>query len=364
MRPARRPSSIRHSRFRSGLSPRACFPQRRFRSQRGLCLCAAWGKDSPPRWLPPDLRSCLLQYLPQCARLPRRRCWPRTLTGATAAANPMPANPLGRCREEPVGQLLDARDVQDPRNFNKTAVPPNFGPDHVQGWSFGIQRQLGSHAVVESRYVGNHAGGLFQSLNANPYVAGSGRFLPQSGSFRRNALLGGQCRGSQCHRTRELQSGNCDQVGNTAVSDYNGWQNELRANNLWNQLTLRTSFTWSKTTDNTSEIFSTFAGRQQFLGYAQNPFDTLHGEHALSGLDIPAQWTLSFVEMLPFYRGQHGLVGRVLGGWSLSGSYIISSGQPYTPIQYDLNYLRVAASMTPPSTWQTLGLMRPLARSC
>jgi hypothetical protein len=55
-------------------------------------------------------------------------------------------------------------------------------------------------------------------------------------------------------------------------------------------------------------------------------------------LDIPEQWTLSFVEMLPFFRGQHGWVGRVLGGWALSGSYIISSGQPYTPIQYELNY--------------------------
>jgi hypothetical protein len=27
----------------------------------------------------------------------------------------------------------------------------------------------------------------------------------------------------------------------------------------------------------------------------------------------------------------------VLGGWSISGSYIVSSGQPYTPIQYYLN---------------------------
>ena len=42
--------------------------------------------------------------------------------------------------------------------------------------------------------------------------------------------------------------------------------------------------------------------------------------------------------MLPFLRAQHGWAGRVLGGWSLSGSYIISSGQPYTPLQYELNY--------------------------
>jgi len=43
--------------------------------------------------------------------------------------------------------------------------------------------------------------------------------------------------------------------------------------------------------------------------------------------------------MLPFYRRQNGLVGRVLGGWSLSGTYVLSSGQTYTPIQYFLNYV-------------------------
>ena len=43
-------------------------------------------------------------------------------------------------------------------------------------------------------------------------------------------------------------------------------------------------------------------------------------------------------EMLPFLRDQHGLLGHLFGGWMLSGTYIISSGQPYTPIQYELNY--------------------------
>jgi len=124
---------------------------------------------------------------------------------------------------------------------------------------------------------------------------------------------------------------------NTAVSDYAGWQNELRANDLWKHLTLRTSFTWSKTTDNTSEIYNTGGGGNT-IEFAQNPFDTLHGEHSLSGIDFPAQWTLSLVEGLPFYRGQQGLVGHVLGGWWVSGSYIISSGQTYTAIQHCLNY--------------------------
>jgi hypothetical protein len=207
----------------------------------------------------------------------------------------------------------------------------------VQGWSFGIQRQLSGHAVLESRYVGNHGGGLFQIVNANPYVAGLASSFPNLVPSGITACSATNAVVLEAVGRENCQLGIVAQVANTAVSDYNGWQNELRTNNLWNQLTLRTSYTWSKTTDNTSEIYSSFAGGNS-SAYAQSPFNILHGEHALSGLNIPNQWTLSFVEMLPFFRAQSGFVGRVLGGWVLSGSYIISSGQPYTPIQFELNY--------------------------
>ena len=264
----------------------------------------------------------------------------QSLSGATAAANPLPANPLGYNVRSQLASFMTLG-VQDPRNFNQTTVSPDFGPDHMQGWSFGIQRELGPHAVFESRYVGNHGGRLFQSLNGNPDVSGLADSFPNlvpSGvtpCSSENAVVANAVGRENCNLGVErLRS-------NTAVSDYAGWQNELRANNLWNQLTMLSSFTWSKTTDNTSEIFGAASnngtGAGNTIAFAQNPFDTLHGEHSLSGLDFPKQWTLSFVEALPFYRGQHGLAGHVLGGWALSGSYILSSGQPWTPIQYAIN---------------------------
>ena len=262
----------------------------------------------------------------------------QSLTGATAATNPLPGNPLGPVVREELSPYLTLG-VQDPRNFNQTTVAPNFGPDHVQGWSFGVQRQIDPHVVVESRYVGNHGGGLFQSLNGNPYVAGLQALFP---SYQVNP-----CSASNAVVAKAIGRVNC-QLGvdrlrsNTAESDYNGWQNEVRVNNLYNQLTLTTSFTWSKTTDNTSEVFGAATnegtGGGNTIAFAQNPLDTLHGEHGISGIDFPAQWTLSFVEYLPFYRGEKGLVGHILGGWSVSGSYILSSGQAYTPIQYCINY--------------------------
>jgi hypothetical protein len=113
-------------------------------------------------------------------------------------------------------------------------------------------------------------------------------------------------------------------------------QLEFRANNLFKQLTVRSAYTWSKTIDNTSDIFSvtgnTGLGGGNTITIAQNPLDTQHAERALSGLDIPQQWTVAFTEQLPFFREQHGLTGRVLGGWALSASYVLASGQHYTPI--------------------------------
>jgi hypothetical protein len=38
-------------------------------------------------------------------------------------------------------------------------------------------------------------------------------------------------------------------------------------------------------------------------------------------------------ESIPFFKEQHGLVGHVLGGWAVSGSYVYGSGQPFTPRQ-------------------------------
>jgi hypothetical protein len=125
---------------------------------------------------------------------------------------------------------------------------------------------------------------------------------------------------------------------------------EFRANNLFKQLTVRSSYTFSKNLDNTSEIFSNFAGGNS-LTNPQNPLDNTRGEYSYSGLDFPHQWSMLFSEQLPFYKDQKGLVGHVLGGWTVSGNYILASGQRYTPVQildatftaagdyYDFGYL-------------------------
>ena len=107
---------------------------------------------------------------------------------------------------------------------------------------------------------------------------------------------------------------------------------EYRATNLFNQLTVRSSYTYSKATDTNSEIFSTSSAGNS-SAFAQNPLNFINAEHGTSGLDFPQRWTLTFTEELPFFKQQHGLVGHTLGGWSIAADYILSSGQGFTPLQ-------------------------------
>jgi hypothetical protein len=260
----------------------------------------------------------------------------QTLSGSTAANVPLPAAPTGVAIRSELASSLTLG-VADPRAFNETTVAPDFRADHVQMWSFGIQRQLGGRAVLESRYVGNHGGSLFQSINANPEISGIAAAFP-------NLVPAGltPCPSANAVVASAVGRVNCNEGlirerVNTAMSDYNAWQTELRTTNLWNQLTLRSSFTWSKTTDNASEIFGSYAGGAT-LAFSQDPFNYTSAEHGLSALDIPKSWTLSFSEEIPAFRSQKGFVGHILGGWAVAGSYIIASGQPYTPTQQYLAY--------------------------
>jgi hypothetical protein len=94
----------------------------------------------------------------------------QTFSGAAANSKPLPSVPTGpNVRASLVSSLTPG--VFDPRTFAETTLSPNFGPDKVQSWSLGIEREITKNSAFEVRYVGNHGYNLFQSVNANPLVA-------------------------------------------------------------------------------------------------------------------------------------------------------------------------------------------------
>jgi hypothetical protein len=120
--------------------------------------------------------------------------------------------------------------------------------------------------------------------------------------------------------------------GNFAWSKYNGLQSELRIGG-WRGLSATVAYTYSRTFDNASEVYSTTSGGNT-LSFAQNPFNTDRAERAASGFDYPHVVGVTFVYELPFAKGQRGFVGHVLGGWQMNTTYRFAVGQPYTTIQF------------------------------
>ncbi len=240
-------------------------------------------------------------------------------TGLTSSL--LPSTPVGPAVRTNLQSFI-AHNKFDPRTQNETTVSPNFGPDKVHSWSFGIEREITRNSALEVRYVGNHGTNLFQTVDGNPYVGTAAK----PGQLQAGLLPAGT---PSCATTTQAGPGAGTDVGrlncglgvvrtrnNGGFSDYHGLQVEFRANNMFKQLTMRTGFTWSKTLDNVSEIFATgTAGNTLFA--SQNPFQTGDAERSISGLDIPKAWTILFTEQTPLLQGAAWMDGTY-AGWMVN----------------------------------------------
>jgi outer membrane receptor protein involved in Fe transport len=229
----------------------------------------------------------------------------------------------------------------NPGKANNTRVGNGFREPYTEGWSLGIQHELTNRLVLEVRYVGNHVVGNFQTVNANPALCirdpetgdcvaglvgnGFSNFIPAGVTPCDDPTQPGFATGRADCRFRNVRN-----RVNSAFSSYNGLQSEFRVRE-WHGLSGAASFTWSKTMDNTSEIFSTGSGGNSVAG-SQDPFNTGAGEKSLSGLDFPKLASFRLVYDLPFYKGQHGFLGKALGGWQANTIWHYSTGQNYTPL--------------------------------
>jgi hypothetical protein len=246
----------------------------------------------------------------------------------------LPSHPFGPdVRAELAPQLQKL--AFDPRSLGagEVSISPNFGPDKVNSWNFGFEREITRNSAMEVRYVGNHAYNLFQTVNGNPIVTGNSTApAGLTGCTSPQLLLGpGQTTNPALGRA-DCSKGLVLERNNGGYSNYHGLQAEFRANNLFKQLTVRAAYTYSRTLDNVSEIFSTLVGGNS-SAFAQNPWNPGRGEYSFSGLDFPHQFSVAATEQLPFFKSQHGILGHALGGWALSANYLIASGQRYTPLQ-------------------------------
>jgi hypothetical protein len=229
---------------------------------------------------------------------------------------------------------------QNPGARAQTRVSSDFHNPMVEQWSLGVERLVTSRISFETRYVGNHGVGNFQTINGNPLIGVFNAAGTLTGGLAVQApqlIPSGVTPCSPTAATVAAAAGRPDcnfgllrVRNNGAWSMYHGLQNELKIRDF-HGLTADVAYTWSKALDNSSEIFSSSGGVTTPI--ALNPFDPNRGERGVSAQSFPHVLTTYWVYDLPWMRRQQGFFGRILGGWQVSGTHRYQTGVAVFPSQ-------------------------------
>jgi Carboxypeptidase regulatory-like domain len=108
--------------------------------------------------------------------------------------------------------------------------------------------------------------------------------------------------------------------GSIGYGNYNAGFASLKMAD-WRGLTLQSNFTWSK-------ALGTGADVQATSEYTPDDPFNLATTYGYQNYDRKFVYNFFFVYQPPFFKGQHGLMGRALGGWSFASVFTAGSGSP------------------------------------
>ncbi|MDX2179966.1 MAG: TonB-dependent receptor [Bryobacteraceae bacterium] len=226
------------------------------------------------------------------------------------------ANPRGAAnhstRFPSVARALLPTDAQ-------TLMNANLVNPYIQRWSGGFQRTTKGNVLLDISYVASKGTRLYINEDGNPLVPVNFRILPSGVGTIPYTTQGryDNLQGSRLVRT------------NGGSSTYHSFQADARRR-FSSGLTFAANYTWAKFIDNGADVFAwgTFASPQQSAIPAI--FGGLPNEKALSSLHRAHRATISWVYDLPWMKSQRGFLGRVVGGWQISGIGTFETGVPYT----------------------------------
>jgi hypothetical protein len=196
-------------------------------------------------------------------------------------------------------------------------VPPPYAftasYDHATSYTMqyllNVQRQFGNDWVVEAGYLGSVSRHLYGFQNINQAVPGT--------------------TGSIASRVPFPNFGVIQLVADGFNANYNS--GSVKVTRRFSEgMNLITSYTWSKSMDNSSGIRN-----QGFDTLFPQDNRCLRCEYALSAFDTRHRFVLGGVYELPLGKGklldiQNSFANAFAGGWQLSANMTIQSGVPQT----------------------------------
>jgi hypothetical protein len=185
---------------------------------------------------------------------------------------------------------------------NNYAVDKNYRMGYVQIWNLDVQREIKRDFVLNVSYTGTK-GTRLDILEA-PNRTATGLLLPNVSPFTLETSLGDSIMHSGAVRIRKRMSSG---------------------------ISLGAYYVYSKAIDDASTVGGAGGGGV----VAQDAFD-ISAERGLSSFDRRHQLTGDFNFELPWGMNKHwlntkGIASSIFGDWSLTGSYTIESGTPFTP---------------------------------
>ena len=250
---------------------------------------------------------------------------------------------------------------------------------YTEQWNLTMQREISSSMAITVGYVGSRGVGLpfYNTTNRSPFPAvgpaayysgTSNDMIPQTGTYKgvnfsgvifdcvdpniltttpmKDPVTGHQCislgQPFTTFRRPDPRYSGITLIRNGNKSWYNAFQATFKRR-LSKGMAWDINYTFGKALDTGSE--ATYTGLES--GSPVTQFDDGRLNKGYSLFDTPQRLTANFTYEIPFFKDQNvhqfgdkfgPVVGRVIGGWQMSGTYIYASGTPFgVTAGYDLN---------------------------
>jgi hypothetical protein len=275
----------------------------------------------------------------------------------------------------------------NPEGVDSESLDPNFRPDRTDNFTLTVQREINSHMHLEVGYIGKIIKNEYQEQNIDqvPYMTtlGGETFAQAYAQVYSQMFFNGVSAGNvtaqpffeaalggpksafcatavSCTAAVAAKYGSL--IKETAVSDlwngidgqsswvlgrstygqpFNGGFGQATSINLitsrafgnynalfvsfrtnaWHGLTSTSNFTWGRAlgTGNQVQASSSYT--------SMNPFN-MESQYGPQPFDIRAIYNLNLFYEVPFGKGQRGIIGHIIGGWTISPLFTAQSGSP------------------------------------
>jgi hypothetical protein len=202
-----------------------------------------------------------------------------------------------------------------PRPVSLVALDFEYKVPMAQTYSLGIQRELFKNAGLEIAYVGSRGTHLDRARNINqPRRAGGFDFDPR---LNTNAISIDALRPFAGWSTIRMAE-------NTGSSTYHSLQ--VNFDKRFSEgFKFQTAYTFSR------GIGDVMDSNGRSVNATPQDSYNLRAERGLLGFDRTHNLMVNYIYELPFLKNRRGAVGRIFGGWEISGITTVSSGPVAAP---------------------------------